>query len=375
MTSSLVTQWQDLVARAPSAGARRLDRDAERLYAATRRALAEDPVVRRELVLAFAAAGDAPLARWLAGAVLPPGLGASTDPEGFRAHPEVRLSATELPIAVGLALSTDHELVADPAFRADPLGWTGSWIGGTPSVPRRAPDAWGPPVGSDGRALHFVLQVDLATEAVNQGLDRWPSTGLPDTGVLQVFHDLRSDGWDDASAGAWLVRLVDDVDDMVLADAAAVDRITPLNPQLVATCPSPAGSRLAGERAERHARAARWLDLVAVRANATDPDVHALTPWHEAYEPVAPVPRLRGFGRARGDHPELLATLALRLPLAPGDRHVLLLDADLDLGPLPPGAGGAGAEARRRHLEVWMRARDLTAGRFASTWAVVRTGA
>lgn len=64
----------------------------------------------------------------------------------------------------------------DPDFQKNPLSQM-SWFGGHPAVPRSAGRTWSPPTRADGTPLTHVAQVDLATEADNQGADLFASTG------------------------------------------------------------------------------------------------------------------------------------------------------------------------------------------------------
>jgi hypothetical protein len=86
-------------------------------------------------------------------------------------------------------------------------GWV-SWLGDPAAAPL---DQW--PRAADGTPRAHVLTLDLADaagvleaqgEAARPGLRE----GLPTTGVLEVFHDLRTFGCEtgDGGAGAWSLR-------------------------------------------------------------------------------------------------------------------------------------------------------------------------
>ncbi|WP_298045162.1 DUF1963 domain-containing protein, partial [uncultured Citricoccus sp.] len=94
-----------------------------------------------------------------------------------------------------------------------PTGAQVCWLGG----PAVDVGAW--PHAADGTPLTHVATIDLA--GLDGAIDRagkatWPAEqlreGLPRTGILQVFHDLRTFGYDpgDQAQGAWAVIVTGD---------------------------------------------------------------------------------------------------------------------------------------------------------------------
>jgi hypothetical protein len=309
-------------------------------------------------------------------------------PEEFRAHPRVRLRGEHLPIRAGLSLphaSSRHvgELAAD---QRPP--WN-SWFGGHPLVPRVDPPAW--PMARNGRPLVHVLQVDLRAERRNQRPDVYDLTGLPSSGLLQLFHDLESYGRGesgDGCTGHWAVRWIespsDDRDTLELQApprpyAGGIRDFGPvlLNAVVAPMVPTyldfpdgfPDGFSSGAE--ERYVRVLEWLESFPHHCNVLREDGggDVPSPWDEGFEPAGTVSRLGGFSaiEASADHQRELES---GLPLQPGDSHVLLVEVH---------AAEVGAPVTWFHglrpLQVWIRASDLAALRFDAVWCQIRSDA
>ena len=240
-------------------------------------------------------------------------------------------------------------------------GWV-SWLGGPAAAPL---EQW--PRAADGTALAHVLTLDLADTAGvldAQGKAAWPGLreGLPTTGVLEVFHDLRTFGDEtgDRDAGAWSVRWVAEPDRTTLVEPPADVEVPAPACQLVLALPGftlpPAADAAGGpqedfETAEALEEALQraWL---AQRTGST-----------EGY----PVPVSHVYGHSQHGEINARALLAEVLPLnTPGDEHRLVLDLE-SWTALEGWFGDAGS------LEVWMRTTDLEARRFDQAWCLIRT--
>lgn len=377
---SLVRRWREFLAQEPDLPLHRADAISQRLTEETAALLAAGGEDRGVLLDAYA--GDDDLGAAIGSALLPPPARAVRDHEALRGHPEVGFGPAELPLRTSLSLPVAEMLVDHEGFRAEPLAWTGSWFAGLPAVAlgHREEHSW--PVRSDGAPLTHVVQVDLAAESANQGLEELGGTGLPDDGVLQVFHDLETYGDDeDADPSGWAVRWITTFmpDELTIADAPpglSVLPAVPINAQTNLTAPDlpeDLRRRWRDEDVQRYDRVRDWLELSAAEANmmATGPGTE-LTPWHDGFVPPPHVSRAAGFP-ATAITDRLRSVLDARLPLAGADEHVLLIDVNpLQLDRHVPASehwfhGG-------HHLEVWIRAGDLAARRFDSCWAFIRTG-
>ena len=240
-------------------------------------------------------------------------------------------------------------------------GWI-SWLGGPAAAPL---DRW--PRAADGTALVHVLTLDLADTAGvldAQGKAAWPGLreGLPTTGVLEVFHDLRIFGYEtgDREAGAWSVRWVGEPDRTTLvAPSTDVEASAPVC-QLVLALPGftlpPAADAAGGPQEDFETAQALEEELrrawLAQRTGSI-----------EGY----PVPVSHVYGHSQHGEITAGALLAEVLPLgAPGDEHRLVLDLE-SWTALEGWFGDAGS------LEVWMRTTDLEARRFDQAWCLIRT--
>ncbi|MEX5303302.1 DUF1963 domain-containing protein [Kocuria sabuli] len=240
-------------------------------------------------------------------------------------------------------------------------GWV-SWLGGPAAAPL---DQW--PHAADGTALAHVLTLDLSDlsgvvddqgKAVWQGLRE----GLPTEGVLEVFHDLRTFGYDvdDRDTGAWVVRWV--------AEPARTELVQPPEEtdapsaacQVVLALPGftlpPAADTAGGP--EEDFETAQTLEESLQRAWLAQRT--GSTQGH-------PIPVSHVYGHSQHGEIHARALLDKVLPLSvPGNEHRLVLDLE-SWTALAGWFGDAGS------LEVWMRGSDLESRRFNHSWCLIRT--
>lgn len=383
----LQAAWEAYAAVAPSLE----DHEEEERYASLRRRF--DSAVRqdvatldtlRTLVQRTEESADSrEFADFVRGSLTPYPPLALSDEETFRSHVEVGFGPDVMPIRPALALPVT-EILLGGRYAEHQLDYPWSWFAGTPvGLPG---DEW--PRDAGGRPLVHVLQVDLGD---GNGLDL-EAVGLPDRGVLQVFHDLTSFGESgDDRAGAWHLRWLDDDDpdepDRLRERARLLpwprelsprDRVgaVPINVDVVPTVRSPLEARpLTDEEFERYERVGDCLEWwTHVRNQAASADhrprwsVAPTNPWAPGHVPPEPVSRLGGFGHAE-KNPDLVEVLAAELPLEAGDTHHLLADIN------PNHFCDADWFHGGRHLEVWIRRGDLDRRRFDRVWCFIRTDA
>lgn len=241
------------------------------------------------------------------------------------------------------------------------------WLGG----PAIGGDGLDWPVNGDGTPLAHVVSLGLESVAGTVDADGKASWGvgsagspalLPETGSLEVFHDLSSFGYypEDEPSGAWLVRWVPDVPGRPLVEGPGG------GPEPTQVCqqvlPLPGFT------------IPYWEDVESVLgAGAFDAwesaSLDIQQSWHVQRfgEPADyPIPFHHVYGHsshARGVAEEVLARV---LPVEDGDAHVLVVDLE-SWTALDGWFGDAGS------LEVWMRASDLAARRFENAWCLIRT--
>lgn len=240
-------------------------------------------------------------------------------------------------------------------------GWV-SWLGGPAAAPL---DRW--PRTVDGTALAHVLTLDLADLSGvvdDQGKTVWLGLreGLPTDGVLEVFHDLRTFGYDatDRDTGAWVVRWVADPARTELVEPPPEADTPSAVCQVVLALPGftlpPAADAAGGP--EEDFETAQALEESLQRAWLAQRT--GSTQGH-------PIPASHVYGHSQHGEIHARALLAKVLPLSvPGDEHRLVLDLE-SWTALEGWFGDAG------NLEVWMRGSDLESRRFDHAWCLIRT--
>lgn len=297
----------------------------------------------------------------------PPINGTDKEISDWLNHPAVNAPGQAGDIRFSVVLSA-HNL---PPGREDiDQFWDGtahiSWLGGPAVGP--LPD-W--PQRADGRRLAHVASLHLGEVAgVIEDKHRaaWgpgmpdrndPSQSLPDTGVLEVFHDCEASGYEpeDGSSGAWLVRWVEAPDGSIVD--APVDAEAPTDVCQV-VIPSASFSIRSPEDS---------LELPEAEFNrlqdAHDAILDAWGSFYKAGRERVYMPLSHVYGHSWKGISEVRDILDGHLPLAAGDEHVLLLDLE-SWTHLEGWFGDAG------HLEVWMRRSDLAARAFNKAWCLIR---
>jgi hypothetical protein len=234
-----------------------------------------------------------------------------------------------------------------------------SWLGGPAALPLQA---W--PRRPDGYPLAHVLTLSLHNVDnvfEEQYKEAFPEhrQGLPATGVLEVFHDLQTYGWEpeDRESGAWLVRWVGKPERSGFAEIPDdVDTPTEVcQPGLILpgwSLRSPmdfAGSERfepAEELTEAFQRT--WL-LQQTGSHAEEP-----------------IPVTHVYGHSQNGSAQAIGILEHALPLDDGDDYRMILDVES----WTHLAGWFGDAAP---LEVWMRESDLSSCRFDEAWCIIRT--
>ncbi|MEX5272134.1 DUF1963 domain-containing protein [Kocuria sabuli] len=185
---------------------------------------------------------------------------------------------------------------------------------------------------------------------------------MPTTGVLEVFHDLRTFGYEagDGGAAAWSVRWVAEPDRTTLVEPPAeVDVPAPVC-QLVMALPGftlPPAADAAGGPQEGF-NTAQVLEEALQKAWSAQRT--GSTEGH-------PIPVSHVYGHSRHGEINARALLDGVLPLsAPGDEHRLILDLET-WTTLEGWFGDAGS------LEVGVRGSDLESCRFDRAWCLMRT--
>ncbi len=285
------------------------------------------------------------------------------EPEAFRNHPLIRLSAEQLPLEPSLALVETESFAGDEESLPLEEGRNLSRSGGLPTA---SGQVW--PRTQDGEPLEFLLQVDLGSAAQNIGYEGAPlaELGLPVSGVLQLFYDMAGDvrespGPDRGTVLRW-------VPEEVLTGAVRDTSFEPAYPAQnlvaeVAASTGYPGTQLTGQELERFQYVGEVLEAATRHATDMESDPHTVI--RADHVPVLPSSRLRGLGHHEVTN-EVRAALDAALPLGPGDRHVVVFDV----------AGNRnleGAFGDCGHLQVWMRASDLAARDFTVTASMYRS--
>lgn len=240
-----------------------------------------------------------------------------------------------------------------------------SWFGGPAVSPL---PAW--PRRRDGKPLAHVAAIHLGdlnatTDAV--GKSGWPAgqlrEGLPVEGVLEVFHDLESFGYEpeEGTADGWHVRWVPEPDRTALVEAPADGDLPSEVCQLVLSTP---GFTLPAAADAVSGPSARFE-----RADALETSLQRgwLSQRTEGSAKGTPIPFSHAYGH--GHHGWIAAAVEVLpnvLPLEPGDEYRLVLDIE-SWTALEGWFGDAG------NLEVWMRESDLRERAFDRAWCLIRT--
>ncbi|WP_405373119.1 MULTISPECIES: DUF1963 domain-containing protein [unclassified Microbacterium] len=258
------------------------------------------------------------------------------------------------------------EQSCNPGMSEVERAWGGgglSWVGGPAGG--GAGEPW--PRRHDGRPLAHVATFDLADARGVIGDDtrtEWPGDqeGLPEVGVLEVFHDCETFGHDPAEAdhGAWHVRWVPAPDRSAL-DAGPADRDNASD-----ACQAMLAFGTFSVRSADDFLGARSAELAA--AEAANDQIQRMWSWQRTLVKAAgprPITHLYGHSQ-HGDQWPMRACLPHCIPLAAaGDRYRLIAEIESSTS-LAGWFGDAGS------LEVWMRASDLEARAFDQAWCLIR---
>lgn len=235
------------------------------------------------------------------------------------------------------------------------------WFGGPAAAPL---DRW--PRNADGEPLAHVVALDLAMvdgTAHRNDKATWPDLreGLPKIGVLEVFHDLQSFGFEaeDKSNGGWVVRWVPEPDRSVLVDAPT-DLDTPTEVCQVAL--TMRGYSIPGVH-NFVVSGRRLFDQVEKAGSDLQRTWMSQRQIGNAPEPL---PYSHVYGHPDRNQAVAVEVLEQVLPLESEDRYRLILDIE-SWTFLAGWFGDAG------NLEVWMRQSDLDAQRFSKAWCLIRT--
>lgn len=244
---------------------------------------------------------------------------------------------------------------------------------------RRA--GWGGPAANlegdwprrpDGVPLAHIATFDLndaenllSDESLRDWADHTFNRGLPDCGLLQVFHDLETygDEPEDRLARGWLVQW---------ADVGPEVRLDLIDGPDDLDLPSETCQALYAHPGISVPSSSDFLG----RADFDEVE-HIYSAWNQAWavqrfdkprgQEHVPFTHLYGHSHS-GDDIAVLDILPKVLPLtAEGDRYRLIADIE-SWTALDGWFGDVG------HLEVWMRDSDLVARAFDQAWCIIRTG-
>jgi len=256
-----------------------------------------------------------------------------------------------------------------------PTGAQVSWFGGA------AVDVGAWPHAGDGTPLTHVATIDLA--GLDGALDRagkatWPAEqlqeGLPRMGILQVFHDRRTVGYDPRvrAQGAWAVIVSHDPayptgghsPDPTGKRPALIEPPEPGNtPSQLCQLALPFSSFALPSAPDLPAQKAGDFE----RLQELTADLHLAWMAQRGLGGDEAIPTTHAYGySSRGHHAATLDILPEVLPLTHGDRYRLILEVE-GRALLEGWFGDAGS------LEVWMRQSDLDAGAFENAWCLIRT--
>jgi hypothetical protein len=299
----------------------------------------------------------------------PPVGGLRDDIEAWLAHPSVDAAFLADDVRFSVVLSATN---LPPGRQDVDEFWNGvvhlSWLGGPAVAPL---EQW--PRRGDGTSLAHVASLHLGelSDVVQDHVrSAWgsgmparhdPAQSLPDTGVLEIFHDCETTGLDvgRVSHGAWLVRWVQRPGQEVVEPPDDVPP-TSVTCQVVipfASFTVPAASDTGVQASEARDRVHAVHDAL-LGAWGSQP--------HEG-SGEARVPVSHAYGHSCRGLTGIRDVLDEALPPDVGDEHVLLVE--LVGEPHLREFFGDG-----RHLEVWIRRSDLAERRFDRVWCLTRTG-
>ncbi|GAB3274472.1 YwqG family protein [Kineosporia babensis] len=247
-----------------------------------------------------------------------------------------------------------------------PSGAQVSWLGGPALLPTT--QTW--PRTSEGAPLAHIATFDLA--GISGVLDpesrkQWQNpplrADLPNTGFLQIFHDLSTYGYepDDSARQGWLVRWLSSREGLTFA-------VPPEDLDL----PQPAAQVVLPMASFSLPSA---LDIAADNESAFNAAESAIEAYQSTWrfqrtegtqtQPL-PVSHLYGHSQA-GEGLPRQEVLPVVLPLqSEADEYRLI--ADLESWTTLEGWFGDASP-----LEIWMRQSDLQARDFARAWCMIRT--
>ncbi|MDF1487801.1 DUF1963 domain-containing protein [Tessaracoccus caeni] len=342
-----------------------------------------DPQALGELLQVLDTTKDVDLKDWLRPRVLPETSPRLTDADEFRAHPLVALTAKEMPIRPSLALVEVKGSIKDRALFDEEEPDDLSWFTGRPAA--EDDQEW--PTADDGFPHAHIIQIDLGflwppsevTSTMLEELDLRDggvlqllhTLGFPKSGVLQVFHDLETSGWDTAEKPGWCVRWVQNP--TRLLQRPPMDQGSYRKPRAMKVTPAksvPSAILFSGDADawERYERAAIHIEDT-LRSPFNQGKIKTdrrPTVWESHHQPEFPTSRIGGFGH----HPwneELEEVLTAALPLTSADDEYFLLFDIAGVRHLEDWFGDCG------HLQVWIRHSDLAAHHFDRVWCVIRT--
>lgn len=242
-----------------------------------------------------------------------------------------------------------------------------SWLGG----PAVDPGGW--PCNAEGRPLAHVATFHLGgVDALHVESRRaWPQEqiqeGLPTEGVLQVFHDLQTYGYEleDSQARGWLVQWLPGPEQ----DASRRPLVRPPEDVEVPSEVCQPGLFMPGftlpsslEHRDDQAHSFEQHDELVEELAGSWQVQRGLEPTPEWTIPFTHV-----YGHSSsGSAVPLDEVLPEALPLEGEDRHRLVLEIE-SWTTLNGWFGDASS------LEVWMRASDLAQRRFDHAWCMIRT--
>lgn len=330
--------------------------------------VARDRAFRHELLAVSGTHPDPKVRQWAQAMVVPSAWAAVAEPERLYAQPGVPISAETTPTRAALTLGarTQQHLSFLKKRRAASKPWTdaSAWMFGHPQA-STAVDRW--PATDDDKPLSFVLQVDLAEAENNVAPYEFSRTGLPASGVLQVYVNAGNRPAADQPTLVAHRVLHLPVESMLdrAADApsgtSVLAAVRPVGTDTMATLPheedvAPAYDWDAHDLDDyRVLKEVLEADPYQRNPQVTSP-VDVRSPVDPDYRPVAPLPRLGGHLLV----PRRLIAPAVSALDCEVDDVFPLLDVPLDTGSDTRGARGS-------RLLVLARLRDIAGGRFDHT--------